>query len=154
MRQRKTGGGIPSKYLLTLMSILCIMLLFVSYSTGFSGGPLTVIANHIFIPMQKGIDFIGQTISVTSADTKTKEELIEENEALVAQVEELNSQIDSLKLQLDELSELQELYEMDQAYYDYRDALHMYYMSDESNTVLINPYTGERSQYEWTNPFR
>ena len=44
--------------------------------------------------------------------------------------------------------------EGDQAYYDYRDALHMYYMSDESNTVLINPYTGERSQYEWTNPFR
>ncbi len=120
MRQRKTGGGIPSKYLLTLMSILCIMLLFVSYSTGFSGGPLTVIANHIFIPMQKGIDFIGQTISVTSADTKTKEELIEENEALVAQVEELNSQIDSMKLQLDELSELQELYEMDQNYYDYK----------------------------------
>ncbi|MCR4693886.1 MAG: rod shape-determining protein MreC [Pseudobutyrivibrio sp.] len=96
------------------------MLLFVSYSTGFSGGPLTVIANHIFIPMQKGIDFIGQTISVTSADTKTKEELIEENEALVAQVEELNSQIDSMKLQLDELSELQELYEMDQNYYDYK----------------------------------
>ena len=30
----------------------------------------------------------------------------------------------------------------------------MYYISDESNTVQINPYTGERSQYEWTNPFR
>ena len=44
--------------------------------------------------------------------------------------------------------------EGDQAYYDYRDALHMYYMSDESNTVLINPYTGERSQNERTNPFR
>ena len=39
-------------------------------------------------------------------------------------------------------------------YFDYRDALHMYYISDESNMTLVNPYTGERSQYEWTNPFR
>ncbi len=39
-------------------------------------------------------------------------------------------------------------------YFDYRDALHMYYISDESNMIIENPYTGERSQYEWTNPFR
>ncbi len=119
MRQRKAGGGIPSKYLLTIMTILCVMILFVSYSTGFSGGPLEVIANHIFIPMQKGIDFIGSTISVSSADTKTKEELIAENEALQSEVDDLNSQINSMQLKLDELDELQELYELDQTYYDY-----------------------------------
>ena len=39
-------------------------------------------------------------------------------------------------------------------YFDYRDALHMYYISDESNMIPVNPYTGQRSQYEWTNPFR
>jgi len=42
----------------------------------------------------------------------------------------------------------------DKVYFDYRDALHMYYISDDSDTIPINPYTGERSQYEWTNPFR
>ncbi len=119
MRQRKSGGGIPSKYLLTAMTILCVMLLFISYSTGFSGGPLEVIANHIFIPMQKGIDYIGSTISISSADTKTKEELIAENESLQAEVDNLNAQINSMQLKLDELDELQELYEMDQTYFDY-----------------------------------
>ncbi|MCR5415327.1 MAG: rod shape-determining protein MreC [Pseudobutyrivibrio sp.] len=119
MRQRKAGGGIPSKYLLTIMSIICIMLLFISYSTGFSGGPLEVVANHIFIPMQKGIDYIGGSISISSADTKTKEELISENEDLQAQVQDLNSQITSLQLKLDELKELQDLYQLDQTYYDY-----------------------------------
>ena len=68
MRQRKANGGIPSKYLLTILSIICIMLLFFSYSTGFSGGPLETIANHIFIPMQKGIDYI-----VTGINTTAKE---------------------------------------------------------------------------------
>ncbi len=119
MRQRKANGGIPSKYLLTILSIVCIMLLFFSYSTGFSGGPLETVANHIFIPMQKGIDFIGSSIAISSADTKTREELVAENEALQSQVEDLNSQISSMELKLDELKELQELYELDQSYYDY-----------------------------------
>ena len=119
MRQRKANGGIPSKYLLTILSIICIMLLFLSYSTGFSGGPLETVANHIFIPMQKGIDYIGSTIAISSADTKTRKELVAENEALQAQVEELNAKISNMELKLDELDELQKLYELDQSYYDY-----------------------------------
>ena len=39
-------------------------------------------------------------------------------------------------------------------YFKMRDAMHMYYMNDTGGTVVYNPYTGERSQYEWTNPFR
>ena len=119
MRQRKANGGIPSKYLLMILSIVCIMLLFFSYSTGFSGGPLETIANHIFIPMQKGIDYIGSSIAISSADTKTCEELVAENEELQAEVEELNSTINNYELKLKELDELQELYELDQTYYDY-----------------------------------
>ena len=38
-------------------------------------------------------------------------------------------------------------------YFKMRDAFHMYYMTDTGQTVVYNPYTGERSQYEWTNPF-
>jgi len=119
MRQRKAGGGIPSKYLLTILSIFCIMLLFFSYSTGFTGGPLETVANHLFIPMQKGIDFIGSSIAFSSADTKSKEELIAENENLQAQVDDLNAKIDIMELKLKELNDLQELYQLDQTYYDY-----------------------------------
>ena len=119
MRQRKASDGIPTKYLLTFLSILCVMLLFLSYSTGFSGGPLETIANHIFIPMQKGIDYIGSTVALSSADTKTREELVAENEALQKEVEELNAQINTLELKLDELDDLHNLFEMDQSYYEY-----------------------------------
>ena len=119
MRQRKAIGGIPSKYLLMILSIVCIMLLFFSYSTGFSGGPLESIANHVFIPMQKGIDYIGSTIAITSADTKTRNELVKENEELQQQVADLNSTISNMELKLKELDDLQKLYELDQTYYDY-----------------------------------
>ena len=119
MRQRKAGGGVPSKYLLMILSIICIMLLFFSYSTGFTGGPLETVANNIFIPMQKGIDYIGSSIAISSADTKTREELVKENEELQAQVDDLNATISTMELKLKELNELQELYELDQTYYDY-----------------------------------
>ena len=119
MRQRRASGGIPSKYLLMILSIVCIMLLFFSYSTGFTGGPIESLANHIFIPMQKGIDYIGSSIAISSADTKTREELVKENEDLRAQVDDLNSTISSMELKIKELNELQELYELDQTYYDY-----------------------------------
>lgn len=39
-------------------------------------------------------------------------------------------------------------------YFEMRDALHMYYISDEGNHIDVNPYTGERSQYDDTDPFR
>ena len=116
---RRRGAGIPSRFILAFLSILCIVFMFVNYSTGFSGGPLQTVANYIFIPMQKGISYIGSTISVSSEDAKTKEELIAENEQLQAQIDELTTQITNMQLQQAELTELQELYELDQQYADY-----------------------------------
>lgn len=39
-------------------------------------------------------------------------------------------------------------------YFNMRDALHMYYLDDDSNHVYINPYTNQPSQYDDTDPFR
>jgi rod shape-determining protein MreC len=69
--------------------------------------------------MQKGISYIGSSISVSSEDAKTKEELVAENQALQAQVDELTSQLTNMQLQQSELTDLQELYDLDQQYADY-----------------------------------
>lgn len=42
---------------------------------------------------------------------------------------------------------------LDESYFRMRDALHMFYMTDNGGVQLYNPYTGERSKYENTNPF-
>lgn len=42
----------------------------------------------------------------------------------------------------------------DKSYFDMRDALHMYYMDGNGDTVPVNPYTGQESPYGDTNPFR
>jgi len=119
MKQRKSKSSLPSKYLLAIMTVFCIMLLFFSYATGFSGGPLNIVASYVFIPMQKGIDFIGNSISISSNDTKTREELIAENEALQAKIDELTNKLNTNMLKQTELETLQKLYELDQTYFEY-----------------------------------
>ena len=96
-----------------------IMLLFTSYVTGFSGGPLQLISSYIFVPMQRGLDYVGSSISISNEDAQTREELLAENEKLRQQVEDLSVQLNNTRLQQEELETLQELYQLDQSYMNY-----------------------------------
>lgn len=118
--KRKSRSSLPSKYILMLLTLICIMLLFAGYATGYSGEPIRTICNYVFVPMQKGLSYVGDAISINNNDTKTKEQLIAENEALQAQVDELSTQITNIRLQQSELVTLRELYELDQTYADYK----------------------------------
>ena len=119
LKQRKQASGVASRYLLSIMSVVCLILFSFSYATDFSIGPLNVISGYFFVPIQKGIDVIGSSISISAADTKTKEELIKENEELRLIIEELNDKLDKNKVKQKELESLQNLYKLDQTYYDY-----------------------------------
>ena len=117
--KRRRNAGIPSKYLLVILTIFCIMLRFTSYVTGFSGGPLQLISSYIFVPMQRGLDYVGSSISISNEDAQTREELLAENEKLRQQVEDLSVQLNNTRLQQEELETLQELYQLDQSYMNY-----------------------------------
>ncbi len=114
----KPKNSIPNNYILLGFTLIAICLLFVSYSFDYQGEPVRSVANYIFVPMQKGIDYLGNIISISSEDTKTKQQLIEENEALKTQVDELTAQISTMQLEQSELENLQSLLELD-AQYDY-----------------------------------
>lgn len=118
--RRKGKTSLPSKYVLMFLTLICVMLLFASYATGYSGEPLRSISNYIFVPMQKGLDYVGNIISINSDDTKTKEQLIAENEQLQKKIDELSSQITTTRLEQSELDTLQELYELDKQYSNYK----------------------------------
>ena len=117
---KKRGAGIPSRFILTFLAIFCVVLLFLNYAVGFSGGPLKTVANYLFVPMQEGVNFIGSRIAVNSEAVRTRQELQEENQELKTQVEELTNQLTNMRMQQTELSELQELYALDQQYSQYQ----------------------------------
>ena len=74
-----------------------------------------------------------------------------------------DDQIEALKAALPD-TQVQVIYTTDcvsqgwrndsEEYFNMRDALHMYYIDDDGNHVPVNPYTGEPSQYDDTDPFR
>lgn len=118
--KRRGKSSFPSKYFLLLLTVICIMLLFAGYATGYAGEPIRTICNYVFVPMQKGLDYVGESISINSDDTKTKEQLIAENKQLQEQIDELSTQLTNTRLQQSELDTLRELYDLDQTYADYK----------------------------------
>lgn len=118
--KRRGKSSFPSKYILLLLTVICIMLLFAGYATGYAGEPIRTICNYVFVPMQKGLDYVGESISINSDDIKTKEQLIAENAQLQEQIDELSTQLTNTRLQQSELDTLRELYDLDQTYADYK----------------------------------
>lgn len=118
--KRRGKSSFPSKYILLLLTVICIMLLFAGYATGYAGEPIRTICNYVFVPMQKGLDYVGESISINCDDTKTKEQLIAENAQLQEQIDELSTQLTNTRLQQSELDTLRELYDLDQTYADYK----------------------------------
>ena len=118
--KRRGKSSFPSKYILLLLTVICIMLLFAGYATGYAGEPIRTICNYVFVPMQKSLDYVGESISINSDDTKTKEQLIAENAQLQEQIDELSTQLTNTRLQQSELDTLRELYDLDQTYADYK----------------------------------
>ena len=50
--RRKSKHSMPTRYTLMILTGLCLMVMFVSFTLNLSGGPLNSIAGYIFIPMQ------------------------------------------------------------------------------------------------------
>lgn len=101
------------------LALIGVVLLFISYTTDFSGGPFKVAAEYVFVPMQKGLDVFGERISVNARDAATREELMAENDALKTQVEDLRTQLIAVKSREKELENLRTLLELSSDYHQY-----------------------------------
>lgn len=116
-RKKKT---LPTKLVFLILVIISIMLMFISYVTGFSGGPLKTVTSFVFVPMQNGLDFVGNSISDSRKHKSDMKELKKENASLKKQVNELTQQLNSVQLQQSELKNLENLYQLDQQYTGYK----------------------------------
>lgn len=118
-RTKRININIPSKYILLAMSILCIVMMILSFTTDFTKGPLEAIGGYTIVPFQKGITQAGRWLTDRSDDIKHMEELIKENEELKSKVDELTIQINNLEQDKYELSELRDLFLLNEKYNDY-----------------------------------
>ena len=116
---RNKKNRLASKYVLMILTAVCVVALFTSLVFNLSGGPLNTVAGYVFIPMQKGINSAGAWISGKANDFKTLSEVLKENEKLKAQVSDLTLKLNNTKLEQYELDNYRELLQLDDKYASY-----------------------------------
>ncbi len=114
----KNQPRLPGRYVLIILSLLCLLLLGIERFTD-TGGPLRIIANYTVVPMQKGISYVGMWISDMSDNFETMKEMQKKNEKLQKKVDALTIDNTRLRQEQYELERLRELYKLDENYSDY-----------------------------------
>lgn len=117
--KRRTRRSIPTKYTLLTVTVLCVLVMFVSFTMNLSGGPLNTIAGYVFVPMQNGINKVGTWIVNRADDLASLRNVQQKNKELQAQVDKLTQELNTIKLEQYELDNLRELMELDQKYPSY-----------------------------------
>ncbi len=117
--KRKPKFVQPPKYILMIMTGVCVVIMLLSFTLNISGGPLNAVAGYIFVPMQRGINTVGSWITEQADNFKNLNEVMAENEALRKQVDELTVELNTVNLEQYELENLRELFELDQKYPSY-----------------------------------
>ena len=118
--KRKSKFKLPSKYILMGLTAVCLVLIYVTFTMNLSGGPLSAAAGYVFVPMQRGINYVGLWISDKADNLNDLRDVMAENRQLKEQVDELTSELNTIKLEQYELNNLRELLKLDQKYPDYK----------------------------------
>ncbi len=119
LKRKREKFRLPSKYLLFILTLLCIALMVLSFTTNFLAVPLNYASSFLIVPFEEGLTSVG---TYALEKTKQLEELasvLQENEKLKSQINELTIENTRLQQEKYELTKLRELYELDAEYEEY-----------------------------------
>ena len=80
---------LPSKYLLFILSVFCIILMLITFGTNVFHKPFTTAFGYVVVPFEKGISNLGGWLSRRSDELVQIRKLMDENEILKEKVAEL-----------------------------------------------------------------
>lgn len=147
----------PSKYLLLILTILCTLMMLITFGTDVFNRPLNSAVGYVVVPFQQGIGKLGEWLSNRSEELVQIRSLLEENERLRAEVAALTEENTLLSQDKYELNSLRELFDLNEQYGEYnkvgariisRDAGNWYSSflidkgSDDGLTVDMNVIAG------------
>ncbi|WP_455715870.1 rod shape-determining protein MreC [Anaerosporobacter sp.] len=117
--RRRSRFSLEPKYILAICSVLCIILIFISFRYEDKVQPVKNVVTGIFTPMQKGINTVGKWITDKKELITNIRDLQEENKELKEQLAETTYENRILQQEGYELDTLRDLYELDKRYPSY-----------------------------------
>lgn len=117
--KKKSKLSLETKYVVLILSIIFIILIFVSVKYSATMSPIKTAVGTVITPMQKGINSIGRYVSDSLEQLQNINNLIEENKELKEKLSTIEYENKILQQDKYELDTLRGLYELDQKYADY-----------------------------------
>ena len=109
----------PSKYLLLILTILCTLLMLITFGTDVFNRPLNSAVGYVVVPFQQGIGKVGEWLSKRSDELIQIRKLLDENAALREQVAALTEENTLLQQDKYELNSLRDLMDLNEQYGEY-----------------------------------
>ena len=111
--------SIPPKYILLILTMVCLLLIGASVAFEEVLSPLRFITGVTITPMQRGINAVGNWVTDKIDMLADIRDLQAENEELRAQLDAYQSENKMIMSDTNELNDLRKLYELDSRYPDY-----------------------------------
>lgn len=119
IKRRGDKFTIPGKYLLFILTVLCISLITVTYKTNIFSDATNTVVGVIVVPFQNGITSVGTFLKAQADKFDTIASLQAENAGLQEQIDSLTTENTNLSQERYELQNLRELYALDSEYDQY-----------------------------------
>ena len=117
--KRKRRPSIHPKYIYIFLSIVCALLVVLSFKFSNQFTDFKTMVGDFISPMQGGINKVGKFISDKTDLLTSKEKLLEENKQLKEKIDALKYDNKILASENSNLDNYRELYKLDQQYPDY-----------------------------------
>ncbi len=119
IKRKREKFHLPSKYLLLILTFLCVAMMGITFTTDYLGGSLSVVTGYVIVPFQNGITSVGTWISNRVEELGQLRVVLAENKILQQKVDDLTVQMTELQQEKYELNNLRELYKLDEQYAQY-----------------------------------
>ena len=110
---------LPSKYLLLILTILCTLLMLITFGTDVFNRPLNTVVGYVVVPYQQGIAKVGGWLSSRSEELVQIRTLLDENARLKEEIARLTEENTLLQQDKYELNNLRALMDLSEQYGEY-----------------------------------
>ena len=141
LKRPKEKFTLPSKYLLFLLTCVCIAIMVLSFKTPAINTPVNSVAGILLVPFQSGIANVGGWISDKSDQLLEIKDVLEENQRLKDEIDRLTIENTKFQQERYELNQLRQLLKLDEQYSEYEKIGARIISRDSSNwftTFTIN----------------
>ena len=119
VKRKREKFRLPSKYLLFILTMLCVSIMILSFSTNILTVPLNYVSSYLLVPFERGLTNVGTYALNKTEQFKELQNVLAENEALKEQINQLTEENTLLQQGKYELTKLRELYKLDAEYESY-----------------------------------